>query len=343
MAWTKSKWILKDEQSLMNGSGGALQVKVTGPITRGVDGLHIADLGITNAMLAGSIEDGKLVESYIKADGTRAFTANQDMGGFKLTGVGLPTANSDAVNKEYADSIAAGLDPKASCRVATSANIADLGVAPVDIDGVTLVEGDRVLVRAQTNKTQNGIYVVSSGALVRASDFDGTPEHEVSGGAFTFIETGASYEGTGWVLLGDGDLVVGTDELLFAQFSSKGVLSAGNGITIVDNHINVGEGEGIQVDTNSVTVKIDGTTLSKGVNGLKVAVDGITATEFNASALGNGLTGGSGTTLSVVADLGIAVGVDGVTVNIDGTSLSKSATVVLIHFILLTVQLMKPN
>jgi len=333
MALTKSKWILKDDQSLMNGASGALQVKVTGPVIRTAEGLTIDDVSITNAMLAGSIEDGKLTSSYIYADGTRAFTGNQDMGGFKLTGVGLPTTSTDATNKEYVDSLAAGLDPKASCRVATTSVDGDLNLtdAPATVDGVTLVDGDRVLVKNQTDATENGIYVFTSGTpntLTRSSDFDGTPAHEVSGGSFTFIEVGTSNQGTGWVLLGDGDLVVGTDDILWSQFSSLGVLTAGDGITITSNKINVGEGHGIQVDTDSVTVKIDGTTLTKSVDGLKVASSGITSTEINSSSLGNGLTGGDGTSLSVVpnAALGVQVDGDGVGVVLDGTTLSVSAS-----------------
>lgn len=333
MALTKSKWILKDDQSLMNGAAGALQVKVTGPVIRTSEGLTIDAESITNAMLEGSIADDKLASSYIYADGTRAFTGDQDMGGFKLTGLGLPTGSTDAVNKEYTDSLAAGLDPKASCRVATNVTLGniDLADAPGTIDDVVLDDGDRVLVKNQTNANENGIYVFNAGTpntLTRALDFDGTPEHEVSGGAFTFIEAGTKNQGTGWVVIADGNIDVGNEPINWAQFSSLGVLTAGDGIVITDNKINVGEGEGITVDTNSVTVNIDGSTLSKSVSGLKVAEDGITEDEINSTSLGDGLTGGSGTTLSVVPNtaLGIQVDGNGVGIVLDGDTLDVSAS-----------------
>jgi fimbrial isopeptide formation D2 family protein/uncharacterized repeat protein (TIGR01451 family) len=71
-------------------------------------------------------------------------------------------------------------------RVATTANLAaaynptggpsgngQLTGAPTVVDGITLANGDRVLVKNQTDPTQNGIYVVAStGTWNRSSDFD---------------------------------------------------------------------------------------------------------------------------------------------------------------------------
>jgi phage-related tail fiber protein len=70
--------------------------------------------------------------------------------------------------------VASGIAVKAPCRVATTANITLSGLQT--IDGVTLVEDDRVLVKDQTDTTQNGVYKASSGAWTRATDFDGTTD-----------------------------------------------------------------------------------------------------------------------------------------------------------------------
>jgi hypothetical protein len=54
--------------------------------------------------------------------------------------------------------------------------------------------------------------------------------------------------------------------------------------------------------TATVAVQADGSTLSVGASGVKVADAGITETQLNTSIAGNGLTGGAGTPLSVVVD-----------------------------------------
>src|SRR6202008_4842800 len=119
----------------------------------------------------GSVSDAKLTESYIKANGTRPFTGNQDMGANKLTGLSDPTTGTDAANKQYVDGVAAGArDPKDAVRAATTANITLS--APQTIDGVALIAGDRVLVKDQTTGQNNGIYIVQTGAWTRATDAD---------------------------------------------------------------------------------------------------------------------------------------------------------------------------
>ena len=86
------------------------------------------------------------------------------------------------------------------------------------IDGISVSVDDRVLVKNQTNASENGIYIVKADAWVRASDLNtGTT---VSSGIFTFIEQGTTYSGSGWVLTSN-NAVVGTDALTFSQFSSR--------------------------------------------------------------------------------------------------------------------------
>ncbi|NJO65227.1 MAG: hypothetical protein HC836_46130 [Richelia sp. RM2_1_2] len=150
-----------------------------------------------------------------------------------LTLSGDPSSNLHAATKQYVDSVAAGLDPKASCRVATTANITLSGTQT--IDGIGVIAGNRVLVKNQLTTTQNGIYVVASGAWTRATDFDGTPSNEVSGGAFTFIEEGSTLADTGWVVSSDGVLTIGSSAINWTQFSGAGNITASN----------IGTGEGV--------------------------------------------------------------------------------------------------
>lgn len=163
-----------------------------------------------------------------------------------------PVQDNALITKAYADSIATGLDVKDSVRVGTTANV-DLGVSGIGtvVDGVTLSDGDRVLVKDQTNATENGIYVVGAGAWTRSDDADNTPSNEVSGGMFTFIEEGDTLRDTGWVLSSpDGNANLGTDNLEFTQFSRAGVFEAGQGMSRA--------GIVLDVNVDDVTTIIDG-------------------------------------------------------------------------------------
>ena len=164
-----------------------------------------------------------------------------------------PVGDTDAATKLYVDNAAAGLDPKESCQAATTGNIGtynasggsagtgQLTSVAATIDGVTLAEGDRVLVKNQTVATQNGIYVVTATTttLDRAPDQDGTPASEVSAGNFTFVEAGTINANSGWVLQGDGVLTLNTDNLDWVLFSTSGDVVAGDGLVKTGNTLNV--------------------------------------------------------------------------------------------------------
>jgi len=75
---------------------------------------------------------------------------------------------------------------KLPCRVATTGNITLSGLQT--IDGVSLVAGDRVLVRLQNTGSENGIYIVASGAWTRAVDMSLT--EDAFDGVQVFINSG---------------------------------------------------------------------------------------------------------------------------------------------------------
>lgn len=104
-------------------------------------------------------------------------------------------------------------------KLATAQNI-DLGInistGSTRIDGVLVNSGDRILVKAQTNKTQNGIYAISAlGQWLRASDFASGSEQE--GGGLVFVTQGDSFADTGWILSTDGAITVGTSNIEFER------------------------------------------------------------------------------------------------------------------------------
>jgi hypothetical protein len=172
--------------------------------------------------------------------------------------------------KAYVDAVATGLEVKESVRVLADADI-DLAVAadPSPIDGVTLANGDRVLLQNQTAGAENGIYIAVTATdpttWIRATDAD--TDAEVTAGMFTFIEEGTTYADSGWVLATDNPITLDTTALSFTQFSGAGSIAAGDGLDKVGNTLSV-----------DVT-DIIGTGLAEdGANNLQIATDGVNAT-----------------------------------------------------------------
>lgn len=163
-------------------------------------------------------------------------TANVSLNDYKITGLKDPTDAQDAATKAYVDATSQGLDVKQSVRAATTANITLTGTKTVD--GISLVAGNRILVKNQTSASANGIYVVASGAWSRATDADTSAK--VTPGMFTFVEEGTANADSGWVLTTDGPVDLGTTDLDFAQFSGAGQITAGDGLTKTGNVLNVG-------------------------------------------------------------------------------------------------------
>ncbi len=231
---------------------------------------QIIDGSIANAQInaAAAIATSKLADgaNFILRGGTVAFTADQSMGGFKLTNVATPVSTGDAANKAYVDARASGLDPKGSVKVVSVANLTLSGEQT--IDGV-LTSTDRILVTGQTTASENGIYVTSSGAWTRSTDADS--DAEVTAGMHCFIEEGTNYADTGWILETNDPITVGTTSLTFSQYTGAGDTVAGAGLTKTGNTLDVGAGNGIAVAADSVAVNLDGTTLAVSGSGLKLS------------------------------------------------------------------------
>ena len=170
--------------------------------------------------------------------------------GGTLTLSGAPSSDLHAATKAYVDATATGLDVKASCRVASTGNIALSTGTALIIDGVQTVVGNRVLVKNQTLLPDNGIYVVAAGAWSRATDSDTSAE--VTAGMFTFVSEGTANADTGWVLVSNDTITLGTTDISFEQFSGAGQIIAGAGLTKSGNTLTVGSSARIVVNADNI-------------------------------------------------------------------------------------------
>lgn len=126
---------------------------------------------------------------------------------------------------------------KAPCRVATTANIALSGLQT--IDGTTVVADERVLVRNQTDTTENGIYQAGAGSWVRAKDFNGSMD--AAHGTLVYVTSGTT-QGTCLFRLSAVDpVIIGTSALAwvnlgpnldsFNYFTPEQFGAVGDGVT----------------------------------------------------------------------------------------------------------------
>jgi hypothetical protein len=114
-----------------------------------------------------------------------------DFGGArKIVNLPAPTQAGDAANKAYVDSAVEGLAWKDSCRVATQSNIS-IASPGATVDGITMVSGDRVLVRAQTTGAENGIFVWNGAAVAMSRALDANTAEELEQAVVT-VEEGTS-------------------------------------------------------------------------------------------------------------------------------------------------------
>ena len=225
----------------------------------------------TDRIGSGQVTDSLIASTFVKANGTVAFSANQSMGGFRLTTLADPTASTDAATKAYVDGLIQGFDWKQSVRAASTVNatLASGYANGTVIDGVTLATGDRVLIKNQTVGSENGVYTVNAtGAPTRATDADTSVE--VSAGLTVFVSEGTTQGNSSWSLTTDDPVVLGTTALVFTQVAGGSLYSAGAGLTLSGSTFNVVAADtSLTVNADSVQVRLADASLEVS-SGLRV-------------------------------------------------------------------------
>ncbi|MCK9533050.1 MAG: hypothetical protein M0R77_21475, partial [Gammaproteobacteria bacterium] len=272
---TNSIWI-----NSVPGSSGSLglvdlvDVDVTSPANH--EYLKYNGSGWVNATIAYSEVSGTpslstVATSGLYSDlaGTPDLTAYLLKSGGTMTGTltlaGAPSGTNDAATKGYVDGVAAGLSFKETVQVTTTGSNITLDNTTTTLDGVAITDGMRVLVKDQTDSSENGIYVAStSGSWARSADAD--QDAELAGGTSVFVSQGTEYGDCGFVIVSpDGPAIIGTDDILWTQFSSPGVVTidVGDGLTVT-----TGPAYTISIDVDSSTItNVGGTGAQLAVRG----------------------------------------------------------------------------
>ncbi len=218
--------------------------------------------GITASMVGlGNVDNTSDLDKPISNATQTALDAKLSLSGGTMTGkITLdadPTQALHAATKQYVDNISAGLHVHEAAHAATTDSLANLvsstvtydngtdgvgatltlGANLTTLDGHSLNNGDRILVKNEATAAHNGIYVrTSATVLTRADDFNSAAE--IAGGDFVFVENGTIYNATGWVV--DNEVTtVGTDGVVWVQFSGAGTITAGTNISVSGTQVSV--------------------------------------------------------------------------------------------------------
>jgi len=210
-------------------------------LATGIDATKIADGSVTSTefqyinTLSSNAQTqitAKLAKASNLSDVASATTSRSNLGlgtiatqasnsvsvtGGSITGMGTPSGNTDVANKSYVDQAIAGLRNRtvAECASTANVNISNALEAGDAIDGVTLVAGDRVLLKNQSTATENGLYLaVANGAGAASRD----PEHdtvaELSGGMIT-VNQGSSNDNKIFLCTTDNSGSIGNVNIVY--------------------------------------------------------------------------------------------------------------------------------
>lgn len=293
-----------------------------------------------------------------------------DMNTYRIHNLGLPINDNDAASKSYVDSISQSLSIKEAVKVATSdvselqntnsslyVYNANIGggegndywsniISPKSIDGIPILNGNRILIKNATDAKGNGIWVynVTQNKFLRAPDANNQnaiTSAEVKIGMFCFVEQGTLNANVGFVLSASGGspisspiYTLGIDTLTFTQFSSVGTILSGDALSKSGNTLNVRYDDvtiglnsnklytkplsikSTHLSSNSVT---EGKIFTNAVTNTKIANLAITYDKLNSNVIYG--SGAIALYTTGVPGYGLSVLVDGLTIEIVSNAL----------------------
>ena len=290
-------------------TNGSTTTTLAGLLQLDVDNLRIDGNSIISTDTNGGIT--------LDPNGTGHISASNAL----IKDVATPVDPNDAANKAYVDAVAEGLHIHASVQAATTAAITgsvtyDNGTSGVGatlttdtpintLDGYSLVNGDRILIKNQANTGHNGIYIrTSSTVFTRAADFNTVAE--IASGDFLFVSNGTVNGKTGWVNTSKS-ITVGTTAVVFEQFSGAGTYIAGSGLAFTGNTIDIvlQTNGGLEVVSDELGLKSttagSGLTFSSGVLNIGGTADRITVNNDSIDISGTYAGQNTITTLGTIA------------------------------------------
>jgi len=269
-----------------NVSGTVSSATTAGTVTTAAQPNITSTGTLTSVSVTGNVTAGNLVTGGILSvtgTGVSSIAGNLNMNTKNITSLATPVNDTDAATKAYVDTVAQGLDTKASVVAATTANITLSGTQT--IDGIAVTAGQRVLVKNQSAPADNGLYLCAAGSWTRTTDM--TTWAQVPG-AYVFVEGGTTQADTGWVCTSDAGGTIGVTAMTWAQFSGAGSYTAGTGLTLT--------GSVFSVNVAQPTITSVGTLASLSVSGnANVGNIGAVAGVFTGNVtVGNIVSSGSG-------------------------------------------------
>jgi hypothetical protein len=216
--------------------------------------------GVTKSMVGlANVDNTADADKPVSTATQTALDTKLALAGGTMTGAltlsGAPTSDLHAATKLYVDNVTAGINFHESVHAASTINVsanysngtsgvgatltADTNRAFSTLDGESVVVGQRVLIKNQTDAKQNGIYTLTTNGsgstpwvLTRATDADNNPTGEMKTGDFVFVQNGTANASVGYINNSTANpIVIGTDNISYTEFNAGKTVVAGSGLT----------------------------------------------------------------------------------------------------------------